>query len=253
MFTYPRSTELTGNFSTMLPEEIIDVLKQEILLKRIYQKAVYRKVIEQAAAERGVTVTPEEVQTEGESIRHTKRLEKASDTLKWLEEQMITVDEWEKGIASQLLAKKLAKHLFDQEVDKYFAQTRLDFEQAILYQIVVPYKQLAQELYYQIEEEEISFFEAAHLYDIDEERRYRCGYEGKIPRWNLKPAVAAAVFGAKARQVFGPLKTDLGYHLFLIKDFIPAELTPERREEIINKLFQEWLESESNYLLYNQP
>ena len=252
MFTYPRSTELTDNFSSMLPEEIIDLLKQEMLLKSIYQKVVYRKVIEQAAAERGIRVTPEEVQTEAQSIRHKKRLEKASDTLAWLEDQMITADEWEQGIANQLLAKKLAAHLFDKEVAKYFAQTRLDYDRALLYQIVVPYEQLAQEIFYQIEEEEISFYEAAHLYDIDEERRYRCGYEGKVPRWSLKPEVGAAIFGASLRKVFGPLKTDLGYHLFLIQDFIQAELTPERRQEIINKLFKEWLQSESNYLLYNQ-
>ncbi|WP_144054273.1 peptidylprolyl isomerase [Pleurocapsa sp. PCC 7319] len=252
MFVYPRPTYLTGNFSSMMPEEIIDLLKQEMLLKSICQKVIYRKVIEKAAAERGIAVTPEEVQTEAENIRHKKRLEKASDTLVWLEEQMVTVDEWEQGIASRLLAKKLAAHLFDKEVAKYFAQTRFDFDRVILYQIVVPYKQLAQEIFYQIEEEEISFYEAAHLYDIDEERRFRCGYEGKLPRWSLKPEVAASVFGASVRKVFGPLQTDLGYHLFLVKDFIHAELTPEKRQEIINKLFKEWLESESNYLLYNQ-
>jgi parvulin-like peptidyl-prolyl isomerase len=233
------------------PEEIIDVLKQEMLLKSICQKVVYRKVIEQAAVEKGITVTSEEIQTEADNIRYTKRLEKASDTLAWLKEQMIAADEWEDGIAARLLAKKLAAHLFDKEVEKYFAQTRLDFDRVILYQIVVPYEQLAQEIFYQIEEEELSFYEAAHFYDLDEERRYRCGYEGKVSRWSLKPDVAAAVFGATVGQVVGPLQTDLGYHLFLVKKFIQAELTPERRQEIIDKLFQEWLESESNHLVYN--
>jgi parvulin-like peptidyl-prolyl isomerase len=232
------------------PEEIIDLLKQEMLLKSICQKIVYRKVIEQAAVEKGITVTSEEIQTEADNIRYKNRLEKASDTLAWLKEQMIAPDEWEEGIAAQLLAKKLAAHLFDKEVEKYFAQTRLDFDQLILYQLVVPYAQLAQEIFYQIEEEELSFYEAAHLYDIDEERRYRCGYEGRVSRWSLKPEVAAAVFGASMGQVVGPLKTDLGYHLFLVKKFIQAELTPEKRQEIIDKLFQEWLASESNYMIH---
>lgn len=232
------------------PEEIIDVLKQEMLLKSICQKVVDRKVIEQAASEKGITVTPEEIQIEADNIRYTKRLEKACDTLAWLKEQMISPDEWEEGIVTRLLAKKLATHLFDKEVEKYFAQTRLDFDQLILYQIVVPYEQLAQEIFYQIEEEEISFYEAAHFYDIDEERRYRCGYEGKAARWSFQPEIAAAVFGANIGQVVGPLKTDLGYHLFLVKKFIQAELTPERRQEIIDQLFQEWLASESNYMIH---
>ena len=233
-------------------EEIVDFLKREMLLKEVCQKIVSQKIIKKAAAEREITVTPEEIQTEADSIRYGKRLEKASDTLAWLVDQMVTADEWEKGIGDRLLAKKLAEHLFDKEVEKYFAQNRLDFDQFILYQIVVPYEQLAQEIFYQIEEEEISFYEAAHLYDIDEKRRYFCGYEGKVYRWGFPPDIAASVFSASIGEVIGPLKTEQGYHLFMVEEFIPAELTPQRRQEIINRLSKEWLEGEFNYMLHHQ-
>jgi parvulin-like peptidyl-prolyl isomerase len=234
-------------------EEIIDFLKREMLLKEVCQKIMSEKIIEKAAAERGITVTPEEIQTEADSIRYNNRLEKASDTLAWLVDQMVSADEWERGIATRLLAKKLAEHLFDREVEKYFAQNRLDFDQFILYQIVVPYQQLAQEIFYQIEEEEISFYEAAHLYDIDERRRYVCGYGGKVHRWNFPPDVAAAIFRSPVPvgEILGPLKTEEGYHLFRIEEFIQAELSPLQRQEIIDRLFKEWLESELNYSLHN--
>jgi len=52
--------------------------------------------------------------------------------------------------------------------------------------------------------------------------------------------------------VIRPIKTDLGYHLFMVEKFLPAELTPERHEEILRKMFNEWLSNEVNYLLYNQ-
>ncbi len=224
-----------------------------MLLKGICQKILAQRIIEKAAQERDITVTPEEIQTEADSIRYGKRLEKASDTLAWLVDQMVTADEWEKGIGDRLLAQKLAEHLFDKKVEKYFAQNRLDFDQFILYQIAVPYEQLAQEIFYQIEEEEISFYEAAHLYDIDEKRRYICGYEGKVHRWNFKPDIAAVIFRTPipVGEILGPLKTDQGYHLFRIEEFIPAELTPERRQEIINRLSKEWLEGEFNYMLHH--
>ncbi len=235
------------------PGEIIEFLKQEMLLKGICQKILAQRIIEKAAQERDITVTPEEIQTEADSIRYGKRLEKASDTLAWLVDQMVTSDEWERGIGDHLLAKKLAEHLFDKEVEKYFAQNRLDFDQFILYQIAVPYEQLAQEIFYQIEEEEISFYEAAHLYDIDEKRRYLCGYEGKVRRWNFQPDIAAVIFRTPipVGEILGPLKTDQGYHLFRIEEFIQAELTPQRRQEIIDRLFKEWLDSELNYALHN--
>ena len=234
------------------PEEIVDFLKQDMLLKEVCQKILYQQIIEQVAQEKKIIVTSEEIQAEADKIRHEKRLEKASDAVAWLTDQMMTTDDWEKEIRAHLLAQKLAHHLFDKEVEKFFAQNRLDFDQFVLYQIVVSNGRLAQELFYQLEEEEISFYEAAHLYDFDEKRRYLCGYEGKLYRRSLKPDIAAVVFGAAEREIVGPLKTEQGYHLFMIQEFIEAELTSQKRQEIIDNLFKEWLVSELNYLIHNQ-
>ena len=235
-------------------EEIMDFLKREMLLKGICQKIVYQKIIEKAATERHIALAPEEIEAEADSIRYGKRLEKAADTLAWLEDQMVTTEEWEAAIRTRLLTQKLAADLFEKEVESYFAQNRLDFDQFILYQIVVPYPKLAQEIYYQIEEEEISFYEAAHLYDIDERRRYHCGFEGKIGRWSLPPDLGEAIGNAGAGEVVGPIATEeeQKYHILMIEEFVPAELTPERRQDIINRLFQEWLAGEFNSVVHNQ-
>jgi parvulin-like peptidyl-prolyl isomerase len=69
----------------------------------------------------------------------------------------------------------------------------------------------------------------------------------------LKADVAALVFAASPGEIIGPHKTDEGYHLFKVEEFISAELTEERSQQIIQKLFTEWLVSEVNYLLHNAP
>ncbi|WP_342351259.1 peptidylprolyl isomerase [Planktothrix agardhii] len=232
-------------------EEIIGFLKQNLEFKQFYQKILFQKVINQVAEERAITVTAEEIQSQANQQRHEKRLEKAADTLAWLADQMITSDDWEAGIREHLLAQKLAESLFAKDVEKYFIQNRLNFEQVSLYQIIVPYERLARELFYQIEEEEISFYHAAHLYDIDPRRREQCGYEGKLYRWGLKADFAAIVFGSNPGEILSPVKTDQGYHLILVEEFIQAELTPQRYQEILQKLFKDWLASELNYRLYN--
>lgn len=233
-------------------QEIVDFLRQNIQMKDVCQKILYEKIISQSAQERGITVIPEEIQAEADHLRREKRLEKATDTLTWLVDQMMTADDWDAGIRSRLLAQKLAEYLFAKEADKFFAQSRLDFEQILLYQIIVPYQNLAQELFYQIEEREISFYEAAHLYDIDERRKHQCGYEGKLYRWNLKPDIAAVILSAKPGEVIFPIKTSQGYHLFMVEELISAELTSELRQEIINKMFKDWLASELNYMLHSK-
>jgi len=241
------------DFSQPLIEasEIIELLRQELQLKTFTQKVLQKKVIEKAARERGLTVTPEEIQVVGDQLRREKRLEKAADTIAWLADQMISVEDLEAGICDRLLTQKLAEHLFSKEVEKIFAQNKLQFDQIILYQIVVAKPQLAQELFYQIQEGEISFFDAAHLYDIDENRRHLCGCEGKVYRWGLKPDIAVAVFSAQPGEVIRPIQTDRGYHLCMVEKFLPAELTPQRYQEILHNLFNEWLSNEVNYLLYN--
>jgi len=241
------------DFSQPLIEasEIIELLRQELQLKTFTQKVWQKKVIEKAAQERGLTVTPEEIQVVGDQLRREKRLEKAADTIAWLVDQMISVEDLEAGIRDRLLAQKLAQHLFSKEVEKVFVQNKLQFDQIILYQIVVANRQLAQELFYQIQEGEISFFDAAHLYDIDENRRHLCGCEGKVYRWGLKPDIAVAVFSAQPGQVIRPIETERGYHLFLVEKFLPAELTPQRYQEILHNMFNEWLSNEVNYLLHN--
>lgn len=234
------------------PDEIASFLRKNIQFKEIYEKILAQKVIQQATQSRGITVDSEEIQTEANNMRREKRLEKASDTLAWLADQMLSPDEWEAGMRDRLLAEKLAKSLFAKDIEKFFAQNKLDFEQILLYQIVVSSDKLAQELFYQIDEREISFYEAAHLYDIDEKRRYQCGYEGKLYRWHFKPDVAAVVFTAQPGEVVGPLQLAQDYHLLMIEEFIPAELTPETYKEILDRMFKEWLAGEINYMLHSQ-
>lgn len=234
------------------PEQVLSFLKNNIQIKDVSQRILYQRVIQKAAQERGITVTPEEIQADAERQRRELRLEKAADTLAWLADQLISPEDWEIGIRDRLLSKKLADHLFAKDIEKIFGQNKLNFDQILLYQIIFSDEKLAQEIFYQLEEQEISFYEAAHLYDIDEKRRTQCGCEGKIDRWKLKSDLAVAVFGAKIGEVIGPLKTAHGYHLLMVEEFISAELTPERYQEILDKMFHEWLEAELIYMLHSQ-
>jgi parvulin-like peptidyl-prolyl isomerase len=222
-------------------EEIVNYLKSEMALKEVYQKIFFQKVIHDVAQEKGITVSTEEIEAEASRQRRQMGLEKAADTLAWLAQQLASPDDWEVGIRNRLLGQKLARALFTEEVQKFFVQNRFQFDQVLLYQIIVENEKLAQELYYQIEEGEISFYDAAHLYDMDERRRYKCGFEGKVDRWAISPDIAAIVFSSPPKQLLGPIKTDLGYHLCLVEELIPAELTEYRYEQILTNMFQEWL------------
>jgi parvulin-like peptidyl-prolyl isomerase len=231
-------------------DEIVELLKREVRLREFCQKLIYQRIVAATVEERAVTVNSEEIQAEADQFRHQHRLETAAATYTWLARECITPEEWEAGIRDRLLSQKLSKHLFGADVETYFVQHRIEFEQVSLYRIVVPYESLAYELFYQINEDEISFYEAAHLYDVDEQRRLQCGYIGKLHRWDLKSDVAASVFAAQSGDVIGPFQSEQGYELLMLESFIPAELTPNLYQEMLDQLFQEWLLNELNYLIH---
>lgn len=232
--------------SNISSDELVSFLKKNLRYQEACLSALQQVIVNRAAAARGLEIDPQEIQTDIERQQRERRLEKAADTFSWLSKQGITADDWEAGIRDRLLTQKLVENLFGEEVESFFTQNRLNFDQIVLYQIIVPYEPLAYELFYQIEEAEISFFEAAHLYDIDANRRYYCGYEGKLYRWSLKPEIAAVVFAATPGQVIYPIQTKQGFHLLRVEEFIPAQLSPENRQQILQKLFQNWLNSELN-------
>jgi parvulin-like peptidyl-prolyl isomerase len=234
------------------PDQIVDFLRQEMQLKAVVQQMIRQQCIQLAAQERLLEVTLEEIQAAATQMRYELRLERAADTLNWLAENLMTAEDWEAGLRDRLLTQKLQQALFADEVERMFAHSRLDFEQIDLYQIRVPDQPLAQELVYEIEENEISFYEAAHLYDIDPLRRLRCGYEGRLRRWDLSPEMGALVFGAKVGEVLGPFAIAQGFDLLMVSEFIAAELTPETRQILLDRMFQEWLEGEVNHYIHHQ-
>ena len=234
--------------------EIGDFLKSTMTLREICHQILGQKIVQKTASARNITVTPQEIQDESERIRREQKLEKISDTMAWLDANMLTPDEWEISIRNRLLVDKLARDLFAHQVEPYFAQNRLDYEEFVIYQILVPYQKLAQEIFYQIEEEEISFYEAAHIYDINPQKRFICGYLGKTYRRNFPPEVAAAIFRdpLPIGQVVGPIQTEQGFNLFQIEEYVRAELTRERAQDILMQFFRQWLDNEINYLLHSQ-
>jgi parvulin-like peptidyl-prolyl isomerase len=237
--------------TSLSSEDIVDWLRRNLKIRDVCQQLIYRSIIEQAAREHQIDVAPEEIQSAADQMRYEMRLESAAQTMEWLSEQLISPYHWEQGIRDRLLLEKLRHSLFSNDVERIFAQNQLDYERVFIYRIQVPYRPLAQELLYQIEEGELSFYEAAHLYDVDEERRLRCGYDGRLSRWDFPPDIGSAVFGAAPNELLGPFPAGQSYDLLMVGGFLSADLNDETRNAILDRMFQEWLDSEFIHFSYH--
>lgn len=228
-------------------QDVVDFLRQNFRLTEIYQAIVEQRIVHQVALEQGIVVTLQEVEMEAEKLRYEKAFDNPIGFADWLTDCGATLSDFNQMVRFKLLTQKVMHSLFVDQVEAVFSQYPSGFDQLVLYKIVVPYEHLAQEIFYQIEEEEMSFFEAAHVYDIDENRRLNCGYEGTIQRRDLPPELATVLATTRAGELVGPIQAaNQFYELFWIDDLIYPTLNPALRSTILQQLYQNWMEHNIN-------
>ncbi len=234
--------------------QIVELLQERLDYRKICENWIQVQVLRSAALERGVMVSDEDVQAEGDRQRHERRLERSSDTLAWLQEEQVTPEQWERGIRDQLLRSLMAEHLFAGDVERIFAENQLNYDRRAVYRLDILECSFAQELFYQIEGGEMSFFEAAYSYGQSGEVRDRCGFEGLRHRWEFLSSQAQVIFEAQAHQVLAPIETEIGFVIFWVGRIVPAVMTPEIRTKILTELLDQWLvEEQIRWMHYDAP
>jgi parvulin-like peptidyl-prolyl isomerase len=200
-----------------------------------------RHIITTAAQQAQIPVTPEELQQAADELRSQNNLWTAEATWAWLQTHHLSLDDFEAMAYQTVLSAKLSHHLFEGAIAPFFAEHQLDYVQVVLYEAPFEDQDLAMELYYAIQEQELSFAEVAHRYISDPEQRRQGGYQGILHRTDLRPEVSAAVFSAQPPQVLRPLKVNKQCCLIFVEEIIQPVLDEALRSQIRTKLFQDWL------------
>lgn len=229
---------------TITSEDILQQLKLSCQLPSIVEGIVSCKIIASAANEAGIKVETEELQKAADSIRLMSKLKSADDTWAWLQQHGLSLDDFEELIYNNVISGKLAQHLFADKVEPFFVEHQLDYAGVAMYEVILDDEDLAMELFYGIQEGEMSFYEVAHQYIQDTELRRKGGYRGVVSRKELKPEISAAVFAAKPPQVPKPIVTSKGVHLVLVEEIIEPKLTDMLRQEILSNLFSAWVKQQ---------
>ena len=226
---------------TLKLEEIFRQVQLSLEIPTVVEAALSRRIIDQAAATECIEASLEELQQTADDIRLASQLQSADATWSWLERHHLSLEDLEEISRNIIISQKLAEHLFAAKVPAFFAEHQLDYRQAVIYEIILEDSDLAMELFYALQEGEMSFPVVAHQYCQEAEQRRRGGYRGTLSREMLKPELVAAVFAASPPQVLKPILTAQGVHLILVEELIMPKLDKALRDEILEDLFAEWL------------
>lgn len=202
------------------------------------------KIIAAAAEQAGITVGLEELQQVADEFRLANQLHESDATWSWLQKHYLSLDDFEELVHTNALSGKLAQHLFGNQVEPFFYEHQIEYAGAVLYEVILQDSDLALELFYALQEGEMSFHEVARQYTQDQMLRRTGGYQGVLHRSDLKPEVSAAVFAATPPQILKPITTSKGVHLILVEEIIQPQLDDQLRAQILADLFSAWLKQQ---------
>lgn len=210
-------------------------------MPELIQGILRRQIIEEQIQLAGIEPNISELQQAADRFRLVNQLESAEATNQWLADRCFSLDDFEYIVTQNLRSTKLAEHLFGNQVEKFFHQNLLDYGGAIIYEIILEDRDLAMEIFYALQEGDLSFADVAHQYIPDSELRRKGGYIGRVKRKQLLPEISAAVFAAKPPQLIAPIVTAVGVHLIQVEEIITPELDERLHQQILYELFERWL------------
>jgi parvulin-like peptidyl-prolyl isomerase len=235
---------LTVKDRTITCQEAISEAKISGKLPELIQGLLRRQVIDRQAQSLGLESTAAELQIAADRFRKVQKLDTAEATWKWLQANFLSVDDFEKLIAHKLITEKLAHHLFGDRVEHHFHQNMLEYGGATIYEVVLEDRDLAMEIFYALQEGDLSFADVAHQYIPDSELKRRGGYIGTVNRRQLRPEISAAVFASKPPQFIKPVVTAIGVHLIYVEQIDRPQLDDLLRQEILMSMFDLWLDEQ---------
>ncbi len=233
---------------TVSPEDILNHVKITCQLPNLLEAITTRKIIVDTAVQEGIQIEIEELQQAADSLRLANKLIKAEDTWAWLEKHYLSLDNFEEIAQINLLSAKLANHLFADQVEPFFYAHQLDYTAAVTYEVILDDEDLALEIFYALQEGEISFQEIARQYIENAETRRAGGYQGIRQRSDFRPEIASAIFAANPPQILKPIITPKGVHIIMVEEIIKPQLNEQMRLKIMGELFTNWLKKQVNTL-----
>jgi parvulin-like peptidyl-prolyl isomerase len=222
-------------------QDLIDEAKIAGKIPDLARSIMRRKIIGAQVKTAGIEPSVAELQQAADRFRIVNHLESAEATNKWLQELHLSVDDFEAIVTQDLLATKLAHHLFDDRVKQFFYQNFLDYSAATFYEVILEDREIAMEIFYSLQEGDLSFADVAQQYISDPEFRRRGGYVGTVGRKQLRPEISAAIFAAKPPQLINPVITAVGIHLIQVAEIIEPKLDERLHQQILTELFDRWL------------
>ncbi|MFM7427333.1 MAG: peptidylprolyl isomerase [Elainella sp.] len=168
--------------------------------------------------------------------------------MQWCQQQQVTWDYLHRVVLRGLRLEKF-KHLwFEPKIISEFLRVKPDLDQVIYSHIQVKDFFLAQELYFQIQEDGADFFELAREYSLEAEQQDESWAE-PVALASLPAEISTLFKDGREGKVHKPVLVNGLFWVVRLDRFYPARLTKAMRAILLEQLYSNWLQSKIQELI----
>ncbi|MEM9063565.1 MAG: peptidylprolyl isomerase [Pseudomonadota bacterium] len=209
------------------------------------QKALADTIALRKADQLGLGITTDELQEAADSFRDSNGLQKAADTMAWLEAQGRSVEDFESSLEYSILSERIRNHVAgDREVARRFQGEGAAFNAAELSQIVLFDEDEAALVRRTIDTGALDFFEAARKFSEDFDTRGAGGYIGWRSRRSLPPDLADRILASEAGDIIGPVPIGDIFVIIRVLASRSPNLDQATRNALREAIFREWIDQQ---------
>lgn len=226
-------------------EQILDHLRHSYKISAVAADAEQEVLILRLCEQLEITVSEDELQAAGDTFRQDHKLLTASETLSWLAQQRLQVEEWSESIRVKLLTQKLKERLFGSTIDTQYLVDPYIFKRVALSQILVLDLTEALRIVQALQQDKAAFCSLALQYSKGKQSKENGGFVGIRFVSELLPELGQAIAEVKDGDAIGPIETKLGYHILKVEKWFSHEFR-EVKEQVLEFLLQTWLKSQTH-------
>lgn len=222
---------------TLTSQEILTLLRRYGMLPHLLQELL----IDQAVA--SIQLTDDELLQARQQFCHQHQLESETALHDWLTTRALSRDSLDAIASRSLRLERYKQKTWGHKLEPYFLQRKSRLDRVVYSLIRVKEVEIAQELFFRIQESEQSFSDLAQTYSQGAEAQTG-GLIGPVELSVPHPTLANLLASSQPGQLIPPTRMGEWIVIVRLEQFLPAQLDDSMRQRLLNELCDGWLQEQ---------
>ena len=218
-------------------EDVADLLAEYQMLPKLAQEIIIDRTISD------IECSEEEQTSAYNQFCQQNQISSEEQVQTWLAKQGLNKKQLEKILTKKLKIDQYKEEKWGNKVESYFLQRKSQLDRVVYSLIRIDRAELAQELYFRIQEGESTFRELAMEYSQGTEAQTG-GLIGPIEMNAPHPKIAQILATSKPGKLIPPTRVGEWIVIIRLENFLSAKLDPPTRQRMLDEMFRQWLNSE---------